>query len=438
MKKFLIILILPLILSCSKLGGLTNKKETESNKRQHTGTISEIQPGENTYGVVAGVLEWSDKDFPPFEKRNRKDKEFYELLKTRGADKNVKLLIDDEASLKNIKSQIEKALDEAPEGSTFLFYYAGHGVKADDNMIYFANSDIKGSNYRNSGFSVQWLGDIITKKFKGRLVWLLADCCYSGALLDEADKINSAGKNVIALSSARTSNISTANWTYSQTIIDCFSGLPLADHNSDGFISLKETAEELKNSMKFREHQLSGYKVKDIDESSAISKTDGIAPDKGSSEFTVGSYCYALKGSDWETVRIVDSKNNKLVCEFYDYSDKSLENINTSELKPAYFVTHKNGEKVKVEWEKKWYDAKIIESDNDFCFIKYEGYEDFWNEWVAYERIKTGSEKTAQVEWKGTWYPAIVHEESGNKYFISYTGYAFTWDEWVNSSRIKF
>lgn len=436
MKKFLFLLILPVIFGCSKLNGLVNKKDTE--KIQKTETVSEIQPGENTYGVVAGVLEWSDKDFPPFEKRNRKDKEFYEVLKTKGANKNVKLLIDEEASLKNIKAQLEKALEEAPEGSTFLFYYAGHGVKADNSMIYFANSDIKGSDYKNSGFSVSWLGDAIAKKFKGRLVWLMADCCYSGALLDEADKINAAGKNVIAITSARSSNISTGNWTYSQTIIDCFTGLPLADHNNDGFISLKETADELRNSMKFREHQLSGYKIKDIDESSAVSKTNGSFTGKGSSEFTVGSYCYALKGNDWKTVRIIDSKNKKLVCEFYDYSDKGVENLSAGELKPAYFVEHKTGDKVKVEWESKWYDAKIIDADNDFYMVKYDGYEDFWNEWVAYERIKTGNEKTAQVEWQGAWYPAIVHEDSDNKYFISYTGYTYTWDEWVTSGRIKF
>lgn len=436
MKKFLLILILPLVFGCSRLNGLINKKDTEGRKKSEI--VSGIQPGENTYGVVAGVLEWSDKDFPPFEKHNRKDKEFYGLLGSNGADKNVKLLIDEEATLKNIKAQIEKALDEAPVGSTFLFYYAGHGVKADNSMIYFANSDINGSDYKSSGFSVSWLGDVIAKKFKGRLVWLMADCCYSGALLDEADKINKAGKNVIVLSSASSSNLSTANWTFSQTIIDCFSGLPLADHNNDGFVSLKETADELRNSMKFREHQLSGYKIKDIDEGSPISKTNGSLQGQGSSEYTVGSYCYALKGGDWKTVRILDSKNDKLVCEFYDYSDKSIENLSADELKPAYFVNHKTGDKVKVEWESKWYDAKIINADNDFYMIKYDGYEDFWNEWVAYERIKTGSEKTAQVEWQGAWYPAVVHEDSGNKYFISYTGYTYTWDEWVNSSRIKF
>lgn len=443
MKKFLLILIIPAILSCSKLSELTNKKDdgkiqtTES--KSDVQVVSEIQPGANTYGIVAGVLEWSDKDFAPFEKRNRKDKEFYELLRSKGAGNNIALLIDDEATLKNMKKEIESALEKAPEGSTFLFYYAGHGVMDRNSGIkYFANSDIKGSDYTNSGFSVKWLGNTIKEKFKGKLVWLMADCCYSGALLDEAEKINSAGKNVIAITSASSCNISTANWTYSQTMIDCFNGLPLADRNEDGNISLKETADELRDAMKFREHQLSGYITKSVDENAYIAKSDGVSPYTNSNEFAVGSYHYAAKNGNWQVIRIVDRKRDKLICEFYDYSDKSINEFTESELRPVYFVTHKKGDNVKVEWEGAWYGAKILDSDNNFYLIKYDNDDESWNEWVAYDRIRTGKEKNAQVEWQGVWYPAVVHEDKGGKYFITYNGYAYTWDEWVESSRIKF
>lgn len=445
LKKFLLVLfLLPFILSCSKLSGITHKKdkETESKekgKETNVQTVSDISFGENTYGVVAGVLEWSDKDFSPFEKRNRKDKEFYELLKSRGAANNVKLLIDDEATLENMKNEIEKALEKAPAGSTFIFYYAGHGVKdSKTNLKFFANSDIRGSDYNTSGFSVKWLGNVIKEKFKGKLVWLMADCCYSGALLDEVDALNSAGKNVIAITSASSCNISTGNWTYSQTIIDCLSGLPLADRNEDGMISLKETSEELKDAMKFREHQLSGYKIKSVDESAALSKSTGVPPYTNSPEFSVGSYWYALKGADWQAVRIIDRRRDKLVCEFYNYSDKEIKDFTEADLKPAYFVSHNNGDNIKVQWEGSWYSAKILESDNNFYLIKYEGYDDSWNEWVAYDRIRTGKEKSAQVEWHGSWYPGVVHENKNEKYFITYSGYGFTWDEWVESNRIKF
>ncbi len=438
MRKYILLLfLLPFFVNCSKLSEFTSS-DTKNKKSLTTVISSDIKPDENTYGVVAGALKWTDPNFPPFSNTHRKDREFYELLKTQGIKpRNVTLLIDDESTVSAMKQAVLDALEKAPEGSTFIFYYAGHGVKDNDNTIYFASYDITSGSYKKTGFDVNWLGDAVRDKFKGRLVWLLADCCYSGALLDEAKKINSAGKNVIALTSAASCNISTANWTFTQTIIDCLSGLPLADRNSDGVISISETGTELGDAMKFRERQMCGFQLFGIDETSPLTKSNGNVK-TGSTEYAPGSYYMARKGSEFAPIRILSSDKNTALCEFYDYSDKSEVKINSSELKPIYFVKYSNGDNVKVSWEGKWYDAEVKKSQNDFYYIKYAGYDDFWNEWVAYDRIKTGNEKTAQVEENGAWYPAEVLEESGGKYFIRYTNYSYVWDEWVGKERIRF
>jgi hypothetical protein len=438
MKKYILLLLLvPFFINCSKLSELTSR---DSNKEKSSSVeiTSDIKPDENTYGVISGALEWQDKNFPPFSNRNRKDKELYSLLKSQGVKpKNVSLLIDNEATVDAMKSAVLDALGKAPEGSTFIFYYAGHGVKDDDSKIYFASYNITTGNYKKTGFDVSWLGDAVRDKFKGKLVWLLADCCYSGALLDEAEKINSAGKNVIVLTSAASCNISTANWTFTQTIIDCLSGLPLADRNNDGTISINETGTELGDAMKFRERQMCGFKLFGINETSPLAKTNGSVT-TGNNIFRNGAYYMAPKGGDMAAVRILNSEKNKIECEFYDYSDKSVVNFTANELHPIHFVNYGIGDKIKVSWEGKWYDTEVKKSQNDFYYIKYAGYEDFWNEWVAYDRIKTGKEKSAQVEQNGVWYPAEVLEESGGKYFIRYTNYSYVWDEWVGKDRIKF
>lgn len=438
MKKFLLLLfVIPFFINCSKLGELTSR----DSKEKKTGTTvitSDIKPGENTYGVIAGALEWKDPGFSPFSNRNRKDKELYTLLKSQGVKpKNVSLLIDNEATVDAMKSAVLDALGKAPVGATFIFYYAGHGVKDDDSKIYFASYDIATGNYKKTGFDVSWLGDAVRDKFKGKLVWLLADCCYSGALLDEAEKINAAGKNVIVLTSAASCNISTANWTFTQSIIDCLSGLPLADRNNDGTITISETGNELSDAMKYRERQMCGFKLFGIEETAPLAKTNGSVT-AGSGDFAPGAYYMAPKGGDMAAVRILSADKNKIECEFYDYSDKSTVTFTKNELQPIYFVNYSVGEKIKVSWEDKWYDAEIKKSQNDFYFIKYAGYEDFWNEWVAYDRIKTGKERSAQVEQNGVWYPAEVLEEKGGKYFIRYTNYNYVWDEWVGKDRIKF
>jgi len=438
MRKFVFLLLLiPLFINCSKLNELTSR----DSKEKKTGTTvitSDITPGENTYGIIAGALEWKDPGFSPFSNRNRKDKELYSLLKSQGVKpKNVSLLIDNEATVDAMKSSVLDALEKAPEGSTFIFYYAGHGVKDDDSRIYFASYDITTGSYKKTGFDVSWLGDAIRDKFKGKLVWLLADCCYSGALLDEAEKISAAGKNVIVLTSAASCNISTANWTFTQSVIDCLSGLPLADRNGDGTISISETGTELGDAMKFRERQMCGFKLYGIDETAPLAKTSGSVA-TGNSDHKPGSYFMAKKGTEYAAVRILNSDKNQVECEFYDYSDKSVEKFSPSELKPIHFVSYSSGDKIKVSWEGKWYDAEVKKAQNDFYYIKYDGYEDFWNEWVAYDRIKTGKEKAAQVEENGSWYPAEVLEEKDGRYFIRYINYSYVWDEWVGKDRIKF
>lgn len=438
MKKFILLLLLvPFFINCSKVNELTSRDSKEK-KTGSTVITSDIKPSENTYGVVAGALEWKDPGFSPFSNRNRKDKELYNLLKSQGVKpKNVSLLIDNEATVDAMKSAVLTALEKAPEGSTFIFYYAGHGVKDDDSKIYFASYDITTGNYKKTGFDLSWLGDAVRDKFKGKLVWLLADCCYSGALLDEAEKISAAGKNVIVLTSAASCNISTANWTFTQSIIDCLSGLPLADRNNDGMISISETGTELGDAMKYRERQMCGFKLYGIDESALLAKTSGSIT-AGSGDFAPGTYYMAPKGGDMAAVKILKSDNNKVECEFYDYSDKSTVTFSKNELQPIYFVNYSVGDKIKVSWEGKWYDAEVKKSQNDFYYIKYTGYEDFWNEWVAYDRIKTGKERSAQVEQNGVWYPAEVLEEKDGRYFIRYNNYSYVWDEWVGKDRIRF
>lgn len=431
MKKFILLLfIIPLFINCSKLSELTSKNSDKTHSVR-----TETMPGENTYGVITGVLKWTDPDYTSFSDRNRKDKELYELLIKNGAKKeNLELLIDEDATLDEMKKKISAAIQKAPEGSDFIFYYAGHGSKENDNSIYFANYDITSAGIANTGFNISWLGSEIKKNFKGKTVWLLADCCYSGGLIDEGKKINEAGINVIVMTSAASCNISTGNWTFTQTIIDCLNGLPLGDANSDGKITLGEVHGELTAAMKFRERQMCGFSLYGINENEIFSSS--VTGSRPGGE--LGKYYMASNGKDMVPVRIIGEKNGKLECEFYDYSDKSTAVFSKTELLPIHFVNYSKDDKIKVSWEGKWYDAEIKKSQDDFYFIKYSGYEEFWNEWVAYDRIKTGRERSVQVESKGAWYPAEVLEESGGRYFIRYTGYSYVWDEWVGKDRIRF
>jgi hypothetical protein len=390
----------------------------------------------DTWIMIVGVLKWENPGLSPFSDVNRKDKELYDLYVKQGIPKEHSiLLLDEEATLKNIKKSLEGLLAKIPKNGNFVFYYAGHGMKEKNGDTYFANYDINTAQAESTGLSVSWIGETIRNNFKGNMVWLTADCCYSGSLIGEGKKMNNI--KTLVSTSATASNSSTENWTFTQTMIDCLSGLPYADHNNDGNITVSEWQKELGDAMKFREKQRNGFALFGVGNDEVISKTSGKT-DKSDTEYPSGSYAQAFYEQQWQAVRILGKSNGKYNCEFYHYSDKEDIELPADKLKKMYFVIYPEKSKVQVLWGGEYWDAEILKSEDGFHYITYPGYESYWDEWVMYDRIKTGKEKHVEVEWNGKYYPALVLEEKNKKYFIHYTDDSYDWDEWVGNDRIRF
>ena len=110
-------------------------------------------------------------------------------------------------------------------------------------------------------------GDIISKtelknnikqNYKNQSIILLGDFCYSGLLADIAIELNNDGLNINAITSA-SSNLSTENWSYTQTLIDSFNGRSIIDKDNKGFINFMDVAKEVQNVMFNRERQKSDF-----------------------------------------------------------------------------------------------------------------------------------------------------------------------------------
>lgn len=387
----------------------------------------------NTYIFISGVLKWQSPSLASFSDRNRKDVELYNKFLASGVPKeNMVFLKDSEATLNMMTTKLKEILSKTKAGSTFIFYYAGHGVRGGNNgPVCFANYDYIGS--KANGFKVTTVSELVKSDFKGKQIWLLADCCYSGSLIEEGKKISSNGSQVAVFTSSSSSNISTGNWTFSQTIIDCFSGLAETDRNKDGIISFGETKEELFDAMKYREKQLSGTYFYNMSESSVFSKVVG----QNNASNPGVAYIFIQQNNNFEPARVKNYSGSNVTGELYRYSDKVLVTVPLSKTKPIAFAEYAKGSKVKVEWSGKYYDAEIKETKSGFHFIKYTGYDDSWNEWVMYDRIYANDRKKCKIEWNGGWYPGEMLQIKDGKYFVHYTGYSNNWDEWVPSSRIQ-
>lgn len=96
-------------------------------------------------------------------------------------------------------------------------------------------------------------------------------------------------------------------------------------------------------------------------------------------------------------------------------------------------------QRAEVYWEGNWYQATVLDVEDNSCFISYEGSDSSWDEWVQAERFRIpfGTGDSVRVLWKGEWYPARILNVSDSNYYIHYEGYDSSWDEWVEPARIS-
>jgi len=107
--------------------------------------------------------------------------------------------------------------------------------------------------------------------------------------------------------------------------------------------------------------------------------------------------------------------------------------------------SNRQGDRVEVEWQGKWYRAQINEAVADRFKVHYIGFAASWDEWVGPDRVRPFQPKhldqgtAIDVRWSrdGKWYPAKVVRSWYGLTFIHYEGFSSEWDEWVNSDAVR-
>lgn len=400
----------------------------------------------STWAVVAGVLSWQDSRLSSFSKDERKDQELFDTLARRGVPASQRtLLLDDEATSRGILRAVGAAIAEAPAGSTLLFYYAGHGVKADDGRIVFASWDVDLGDVAASGLVLDELARLLAG-FKGKRLILLADCCYSGGLARVAATLAERGIEVMALTSAEASNLSTVNWTFTQAIIDGLGGRALSDRDDDGTLTVGELAAEVRDGMRHREGQRYGWLSRGVPADAEVARTvaDQQTLGRGHGDYQRRGWVRTRPGG--RVARIIGTNHHlrarvaRLYVELYDYATRTETWVDEAAVEPVSFKTWPAGAAIKVLWGGTVWDAEVREVDDGFMRITYPGWDARWDEWITAARVveqpKEGARR-ARVEWKGHWYDAVVKSQRGGRWCISYVGYGPEWDECVGAERIR-
>jgi len=397
-----------------------------------------------TYAVIAGVLKWPDPALAAFSDQDRKDAELHRLLKRLGVPaEHTKLLLDEQATTKAILAATRSKAGQAPKGSTLLFYFAGHGLKAKDGKAYFASYDISSSDPIGTGLSLDKLSALIAADFKGSRVVLMADCCYSGALSDVAAQLSKRGVEAMSLTSAEASNTSTKNWTFTQAIIDGLGGDPLCDADGDGRVTVGELATEVRAALLYREGQRYGFS-----QGAVPSKTRVADVQKGKLQPPKNrrAYVEVKTPHGWRTGRMRSDLGKKFRVRLFDYARSTDLTVGPSEIRSINFRRYDEGASIEVFWEGKIWPAKVTRADGAFHFITYPGWPSYWDEWVTSRRIVQKKHKgelaldkgtAVHAKWQGKWYPATILKRKGTQHLVHYDGYGDKWDEWLGPQRIR-
>jgi hypothetical protein len=343
------------------------------------------------------------------------------------------------ATLLNMYAALNKIAAASNSASRFLFYYAGHGFfgkdTTDKSSIYFANYDIQYHHTKSTGFNISCLADIFSSKFKGSQFLFLADCCKSGGLIEIAKKISRSGAKAAAVTSCTSSDISTANWTYTQKLIEALKGDGFMNTNSDHVISFHELACGIDSAMKYNERQKAASAFFNWNENEPVNSHAQVISAIRSKYIFNGEYVFAKKNNAWWQTQVTGETANAFICRYYDYSDYEELIINKDSIKIPYFINMAPGNEVIIQ-RRIPRKAKVIAGDDDFAYT----IETETNApgWYTYEWLLTGDEQTAKIlNDKNLWHDGKILEKKPGAYYVSYTDKDFTWDEWVSIEKVK-
>lgn len=282
-----------------------------------------------TRAVIAGVLTWQDPSIGTFAVENRKDRELYETLLERGVPaQNITLLLDTQATHQGILEALSHQLQATRPGDTFLFYYAGHGVQRGGSAK-FVPYDFR----PGQGLGMDEVATLMEERFQGERAWLFADCCYSGALESVADRLESKGIQAASLTSATARIPSTSNWTFTQTLVDSFSGNSSVDHDGDLSVTFKEVASEVKDAMRFHDLQQSGVSDRAWFDDVVIATAPPVDR-KLKEPFSLYDYAMIEYEGKKEIGRVAGQTDGNFVVELQAYSQRVPVEVPPENLKP--------------------------------------------------------------------------------------------------------
>lgn len=238
-------------------------------------TVTRSAPAKKaTGGVASGTQLWFfgvgvksyEKPDQNLDYADRDVLEFAKMLQSQQGtlygQVNVKTLINEQATVRDIKVEMNRFLKQASSQDLVIILLAGHGVQGNDQELYFVAHD---SNMDEpfTGLELQDFADFLERRPPTQKAVFLMDCCHAGSFgqtkskkrgngltSDEAVRLieEGTGTIVFASSTGRESSLEDAKWrgghgAFTAALLEGLEGR--ADGSageSDGYVSVMELA----------------------------------------------------------------------------------------------------------------------------------------------------------------------------------------------------
>ncbi|MCP4400174.1 MAG: hypothetical protein GY801_23060, partial [bacterium] len=143
----------------------------------------------NLYAVIIGVGDYQDEKIPDLRFTVNDAQGMYDVLTDPQfggvSEENIQLLLDEDATVQNIKKAIGVWLKrKAREEDTVIIYYAGHGAP-EDKETYWVTYDADIESLYASALSNNEISDMMDRIESKRVLTFL-DACYSAATVNRS------------------------------------------------------------------------------------------------------------------------------------------------------------------------------------------------------------------------------------------------------------
>jgi uncharacterized caspase-like protein len=239
------------------------------------------------WAVVVGISHYKHGggDLANLRYADRDAEAFYEFLTSpRGANfprSNIRFLINEKATLANLKDALYVFLQNAIEEDLVIIYFAGHGAPepADDQNLYLLAYDTDPNRLASTAFPMWDMDTALSRYIRAERVVLIADACHSAginsgfatrAIAVEGNPVNrylmqlaksARGRAIFTASEAGEQSQESKKWGGGHGVFTYFllEGLKgKADTNGDGIVSLGEamdyTDEQVRRATRNKQH----------------------------------------------------------------------------------------------------------------------------------------------------------------------------------------